>query len=296
MSLRVKSHLALLISAIIFAINYWVSDNIVMYIDPIPLVFFRTIGATLLFFGLYYFDKRNKMPSKRDLLLLGVASIFGIFINQFMFFMGLQYTNAIDTATIHTSNPMIVMILGVVFLKVKLSRNKIIGVILGAIGALILVLYQTDFPDANSNIKGNLMIFINTFAYAIFLIMLKPLLQRNSPISTMFWMYLIASILLLPISLNSMIELNWVETFSLYWKSILYMIFMLTFVAYLLNMYGLKHLSATSVSFYIYLQPVFAFIIAIVLGQQLPDPLKIFATLIILAGVYMVNRDKVAQK
>ena len=296
MSLRVKAHLALLGSAIIFAINYWVSDDIVSHIGVIPLVFFRTIGAAILFFFLYTFEKDRTMPSKRDLLLLAVASLFGIFINQFMFFMGLQYTNAVDTATIHTSNPLIVMILGVVFLKTKLSRNKLIGVIMGAVGALILVLYQAEIPTADSSIKGNLMILTNTFAYAIFLIMLKPLLQRNSPITAMFWMHLIASVMILPISFNSMIELDWVLTFSLYWKSILYIVFMLTFIAYLLNMYGLKHLSPTSVSFYIYLQPVFAFIIAIILGHQLPVPIKIFATIIILAGVYLVNRDKVVKK
>ena len=71
---------------------------------------------------------------------------------------------------------------------------------------------------------------------------------------------------------------------------------MLTFVAYLLNMYGLNRISPTSVSFYVYLQPVFAYIIAIFLGEQLPSLVKILATGVIISGVVLVNRTKYEKK
>jgi len=292
MSERTKAHIALFIAAILFAINYWVSDNLTLYINTIPLVFFRTIGAMALFGGLYYFDKDKVTPKAKDLGLLAIAAIFGVIINQVLFFSGLKYTTAIDTSTIHVSNPIIVMTLSATFLKIKLTKNKLIGVILGMIGALVLILYQKDYHADSSKIYGNLMVFGNTFAYAIFLIMLKPLLQRYSPITAMFWVHLLASIILIPFSINTMINFNWVEIFSQYWFSIFYIVVMLTFVAYLLNMYGLKRISPTSVSFYVYLQPVFAYIIAVFLGEQLPSLVKILATGVIIFGVVMVNKDK----
>ncbi len=291
MSERAKAHTALFIAAVLFAINYWVSDNLTLHLDTLPLVFFRTIGAMLLFGGLYFFDKDRAIPKTKDIILLSIAAIFGVIINQTLFFSGLKFTNAVDTSTIHVSNPLIVMTLSAIFLKIKLTKNKLIGVILGLIGALVLILYQKDYAADGSRVYGNLMIFGNTFAYAVFLIMLKPLLQKYSPITAMFWLHLLASIMLIPFSINTMVSFNWVEIFSQYWFSIFYIVVMLTFIAYLLNMYGLKRLTPTSVSFYVYLQPVFAFIIAIILGEQLPSFIKIVATLIILAGVYLVNNE-----
>ena len=292
MSERAKAHTALFIAAVLFAINYWVSDNLALHIDTIPLVFFRTVGAMLLFGGLYFFDKDRAIPKTKDFILLSIAAIFGIIINQTLFFSGLKFTTAVDTSTIHVSNPLIVMTLSAIFLKIKLTRNKLIGVILGMIGALVLILYQKDYSVDGSRVYGNLMIFGNTFAYAIFLIMLKPLLQKYSPITAMFWLHVLASIILIPFSFNTMLNFNWVEVFSQYWFSIFYIVVMLTFVAYLLNMYGLKRISPTSVSFYVYLQPVFAYIIAIILGEQLPSLVKIIATLVIISGVVLVNRNK----
>ena len=295
MSERAKAHTALFIAAVLFAINYWVSDNLALHIDTIPLVFFRTVGAMLLFGGLYFFDKDRAIPKTKDFILLSIAAIFGIIINQTLFFSGLKFTTAVDTSTIHVSNPLIVMTLSAIFLKIKLTRNKLIGVILGMIGALVLILYQKDYSVDGSRVYGNLMIFGNTFAYAIFLIMLKPLLQKYSPITAMFWLHVLASIILIPFSFNTMLNFNWVEVFSQYWFSIFYIVVMLTFVAYLLNMYGLKRISPTSVSFYVYLQPVFAYIIALFLGEQLPSLVKIIATLVIISGVVLVNRAVVSK-
>ena len=291
MSEKTKAHIALFVAAVLFAINYWVSDNLTLYIDTIPLVFFRTIGAMILFGALYIFDKERSIPKPKDLALLSIAAIFGVIINQSLFFSGLKYTTAIDTSTIHVSNPLIVMTLSAIFLKTKLTKNKLMGVILGLIGALVLILYQKDYSVDGSKTIGNLMIFGNTFAYAIFLIMLKPLLQKYSPITAMFWLHLIASIILIPFSIGTMASFNWLEVFSQYWFSIFYIVVMLTFVAYLLNMYGLKRISPTSVSFYVYLQPVFAYIIALILGEQLPSFVKVIATATIIFGVVIVNRS-----
>ena len=107
----------------------------------------------------------------------------------------------------------------------------------------------------------------------------------------MFWVYIMASIIFIPISINKMISFEWAEIFTQYGWSIFYIVFMLTFIAYLLNMYGLKRISPTSVSFYVYLQPVFAYIIAIFLGEQIPTIIKTVATLLIILGVFMVNRN-----
>lgn len=291
MSSNIKAHLALFIATLLFAINYWVSKDLVGQLDVFQLVFFRIIGAGLIFSALYFIRPRQKV-SLRDKFYLAIIAAIGIALNQLLFFGGLQYTSPVDTATIHVSNPIIVMVLSTIFLHTKLRKTQIWGIAFGAIGALILILYQKEFQWTDKTILGNLMIFGNTLAYAVFLIMLKPLLKKYSPLTTMFWIYLFASIIIIPLAIHSMLEIQWVELIKHQGVSLMYIIVMITFVAYFLSIYSLKKLSPMVVSFYIYLQPVLAFIIAVFLGEQLPHLVKIGATLLIFYGVYLVNKTR----
>jgi drug/metabolite transporter (DMT)-like permease len=182
------------------------------------------------------------------------------------------------------------MFLASLFLKTKLSRNKIFGLILGATGALVLVLYQKELGVGPNATKGNLMVLGNTAAYAVFLVMMKPMLKKYNPLTATFWVYIFASIIIFPIGLQSMTQVEWPELLSNHGFSLFYIIVLVTFGAYFLSVYSLQHLSPTAVSFYIYLQPVFAFIIAVAIGDQLPSVIKIAAAMLIFTGVYFVNQ------
>ena len=199
MTERLKAHISLMIATLLFGGNYWVSKVLVDILSPNQLVFFRCVGAFILFALLYFLSARPKL-SKGELFRLFVAGIIGIGINQLLFFSGLQYTTPVDTAIIHVSNPIIVLVLSLIFLHTKISWWKIAGIFIGAIGASILILYQKDVVFNPETIKGNLMIFGNTIAYAIFLIVMKPILKKYDTITTMFWFYLFATIMIIPYS------------------------------------------------------------------------------------------------
>ena len=71
---------------------------------------------------------------------------------------------------------------------------------------------------------------------------------------------------------------------------IAFVVFGTSFLAYLCNIYALKRLQASTVGFYIYLQPVLATIVALLLGSDELDPIKILASFIIFIGVYLVSK------
>ena len=290
MSSIVKSHISLFVATLLFAINYWISKDLVGNISVTQLVFFRTIGATVIFLVIFVIRPKQKIPLK-DILYLGFAGLFGIALNQFLFFGGLQYTSAIDTATIHISNPIIVLVLSIIFLKSKFTKTRFIGVLLGALGAIIIILYNKNFHINVYSLKGNLMILGNTTAYAIFLVMMKPILKKYDIFTIMFWVYVFASMLILPFGIGAFSNTNIVLLIQDHAISLFYIIVMITFLAYFLSAYSLRKLSPTVVSFYIYLQPVLAMVIAIILGEELPSLVKIIASLIIFLGVYLVNKE-----
>jgi len=292
---NLKSHIALFIATLLFAINYWISKDLVGSLNVIQLVSFRTIGAAIIFSIIFLIRPKQKVLLK-DKLHLAIAGFFGIALNQILFFGGLQYTSAVDTATIHVSNPVIVLGLSIIFLKSRFTRTRLIGIVLGAIGALVLILYQKGFQIDTQSIKGNLMILGNTTAYAIFLVMLKSLLKKYDTFTVMFWVYLFASLIIMPFGVVESINSNIISVIQNHAFSLFYIVVMITFLAYFLSTYSLRKLSPTVVSFYIYLQPVLAMIIAIILGEELPDIVKIVASLVIFTGVYMVSKERELEK
>jgi len=76
------------------------------------------------------------------------------------------------------------------------------------------------------------------------------------------------------------------------WLAIGYIIVFNTFLAYLLINVAMKVLNASAVSYYSYLQPVIASVASISLGNEIITIPKLFAALLIFAGVYLVNRKK----
>ena len=291
MTLRLKAHIFLLIATLLFGGNYWVSKILVDILNPAQLVFFRTIGASLLFALVYFLSPRPKL-SRKDLLWLFMAGVFGIVLNQVLFFTGLQYTTPVDTAIIHVSNPIIVLVLSLVFLHTKLSWWKISGIIVGATGASLLVLYQKGLTFNPETVKGNIMVLGNTAAYAVFLVMMKPILKKYDASTTMFWVYLFSSILIVPYAFEDVLAIQWQELWGWPVLSLFYIIVMVTFGAYFLIIFALRHLSATVVSFYIYLQPLIAAIIAFIIGAESLNWVNGLAAGLIFLGVYLVNKEK----
>jgi len=64
-----------------------------------------------------------------------------------------------------------------------------------------------------------------------------------------------------------------------------------TFATYLLNPLALRKLSATTVSAFVYVQPVFAGVFAVIMGSDSVSTIKIVATLLIFLGVYLVTKN-----
>jgi drug/metabolite transporter (DMT)-like permease len=130
---------------------------------------------------------------------------------------------------------------------------------------------------------------LNALAYASYLVVAKPIIRKYSTYTVMKWVYLFGFILVLPYTFNSISSISWELLWFKPLLALLYVIIGTTFFAYFLTIYGLKNLSATVVSFYIYLQPLMAAIIAIFIQIELLKVWKIFAALLIFTGVYLVN-------
>ncbi|MGZ3901775.1 MAG: DMT family transporter, partial [Bacteroidia bacterium] len=130
---------------------------------------------------------------------------------------------------------------------------------------------------------------VNSTSWAIFVVMVKPIMMKYNTVTAMRWMFLFGSIYILPIGLHDTMHTNWAAFTGHAVFAIIFVVVATTFFAYLLNIYGLQSLSPSVVSMYIYLQPFLATTFAIALGKDTLTPTKIFSGVLIICGLYLVN-------
>ncbi len=284
---RMYSHSALLLTAFIFGANYWISKDLTGKIPVEALVVFRTAGAALLFW--LFAKKAGDIPPAKDIVLLLTAGVIGVAVNQLFFFSGLKLSNPVNVSIIHITNPFFVVIFSRIILRGKITALRIAGIVLGFTGAAILILKGSAAGFQSAQMKGYLFILINTTAYALYLVIIKPLLKKYSTFTLLKWVYLGGALVVIPYGFGSLNQISYSSLNAGVWLSLLYIIVAVTFLAYLLSAYALRKLSPPVVSFYVYLQPLFATVIALMLKKDVLAFYQLIAAALIFTGVYLVN-------
>ncbi len=289
-----RGHAAMLTANFIFGLNTPISKTIMgtAGVTPYSLTLFRMIGAALLFWIASLFTRREHVPLK-DILLLFLASLFGIQFNQVMFLIGLSKTSPVDASVIATMVPILTMLLAALYLREPITWKKALGVLIGASGALLLILSSSSVSvRAGGNMTGNLICLLSASSFACYLAFFKKLISRYTPVTLMKWMFLFAAVCCTPFGYN---DLALIDYAALPWDlvaRILYVVVFATFLAYLLIPIGQKMLRPTVVSMYNYVQPVVASLVAVVLGLDVFGWIKTGAALLVFLGVYVVTTSK----
>jgi len=284
-----KGHIALFAAQLIYALNYSIAKGLMpTYISPLAIVFLRVIGACVLFWTVSLFVRTDKVKPA-DLKKILLLAVFGVIINQIFFIYGLSLSEPINSAIIMISNPIIVFVFTLIVLKERITFLKVSGLSLAIAGALTLILFKGNFELGSKTIKGDLMTLVNSISWAIFVVMVKPLMQTYNTVTVMRWLFLFGSIYIIPIGLYDTLHTNWSAFTNNAVFAILFVVVATTFLAYFLNVYGLKSLSTNVVSMYIYLQPFLASFFAVLMGEDKLTVTKLFSGALIICGLYLVN-------
>ncbi len=286
MNRLILSHIALVIANTIYAINYIIAKDVMLiYVEPKAFIFIRIIGASIVFFTIHFFVIKEKLDPK-DFQYLCLCALFGIVVNMLCFFEGLNLTTPINASLIMISTPLIVYVMSVVFLKEVNDSKALLGVVFGLLGASLLIT-NGNF-NFNPNSLGDLLVFLNATSYAVYLILIKSMMKKYHPITVLKTLFLIGSVIILPIGWGDFMQINFVDIPLNIYLKILYVILFTTCGAYFLNIYAISHLKSSSVAFYIYLQPLLATLIAIVFGKDILTIIKLISGILIFIGVYFV--------
>jgi drug/metabolite transporter (DMT)-like permease len=291
---RVKTwaHISLLVANIIVGINYNVAKAVMPeHIKPFALASLRSLFGVVLFWIASFFIPKETV-SKKDLLYLLACSFFGVVINQILFLVGLNLTSPINSSIILATNPIFAFIFAAFILKEKISFLKGGGLAIGLVGVTLLIL-QNGTPDlASSTFLGDIYVLINCISWAFYTVIIKRMLEKYHPITVMKWIFFFGMFTVVPLGYKQWSTMDWTSISLNGWLGIGFVVVFATFFAYLLISFGLRRLSPTIVSIYVYMQPVIAAYIATIFGQDQITLVMGISAFLIFAGVFFVSKQQ----
>lgn len=289
MQARYRTHLYLFVVNLIYALSFTIAKDVVpFYIQPYGAILIRVSIALLLFFLFQILFIKEKIR-RADTGLLMLCGLFGVAINQLLFFKGLSITTPINASLMMTTTPILILLLSGIFHNERITLMKIAGVLVGAAGAVLVILSGSDLTRGSGQTTGDILVLVNAASYAIYLVIVKPLMSKYHPLTVITWVFFFGWLIVLPVGWHEFSSIQWQLFTTPTWAELAFIVLFTTFFAYLLNTMAMKHVTPSVVGIYIYLQPALATIFALLLNKDEYPLIKIIATMLIFAGVYLVS-------
>lgn len=284
------------LAALIYGVSFTVAKDVMpLYIKPYAFIVLRVLGATILFWIVGVFVTKEHIEPQ-DYFRIVLAAVFGTALNMLTFFKGLSFTTPINASVMMLTTPILVLLLSTLILKEKVTFLKIGGIFLGLIGAFILIVYGQNIGASKDAILGNFLVFINAISYSFYLIIVKRLTDKYNPLTFIKWLYLCGFFMVLPFGFSEIQEIQWQEMPTAIYFKVGFIVVFTTFFAYLFNIFALSKLKPTTLSIFIYLQPVLASVYALLTKSDSLNLIQIVATLLIFTGIYFVTKSNTSKQ
>jgi drug/metabolite transporter (DMT)-like permease len=290
-SLQQRKWFYLVILSFIWGTSYILIKKGLEGFAPLQLVSLRIIiaGGLLLLIGF----KSLKTIKKEDWKWLALSGFVGSFFPMFLFAFAQTEIDSSVTAVLNSLVPLFTLFVGLFAFGISFTRNQLLGVLVGLLGALLLVVFGSSMnPEQNYWYAG--LVVIATICYASNANIIKSKLQGVSPMGIAvgnFVCILLPGLVLLPIAgtFDSVVVAG-----DFFWSSLGYMVLLCVIGTCIAKVLFNKLIQISSPVFSVsvtYLIPIVGIFWGIMDGEAFA--LEQFgASLLILAGVYLVNKKK----
>ncbi len=261
-------HGALLFVQTTFGAFPVVGKAVLAHVTPLQLAAFRVaLAAPLLVLLARRVDR--VVPPARLLPALAGLGFLGVFANQVLYVLGLQRSSASSAAILMLSIPVFVTALGLA-LAIERPTVRTVAGVCGAVAGAVVVLEPSKLVLEGGEALGNALLLGNCLAYAGYLVLQRPLLERIPPLTLVAWSFLFGGIGVLAVSARDVLALQPASLPAGVWVGIAYVVAIPTVVNYALNSWAIRRSSPALVAAYTTLQPLVAAALALAfLGEAL---------------------------
>lgn len=272
--------------------NYIAGKIALRAFSPMLLAGLRISLAGVTMAPLYLWERRKTsrpLPAAQivRLLLLG---LLGVTLNQVLFIVGLSRTSVAHAAILIGLTPIQVLIIAGLRGQERITARKAAGMAIALAGVAVLKSFEPASGGDGANWLGDIVILMAGLCFALFTVFGKEVTEQYSTITMNTYAYVGGAIALLPLTLWEASRQPLAQASVGSWMAAVYMALFPSVIAYLIYYHALAHMTASRVSAFSYLQPVFASIMGVaILGESLGAPV-IAGGVVILGGVYLAER------
>lgn len=284
-------YIALILAHTIWGIHFIVSKITLQEFPIFTLAFFRFAFASLLLAPFFFAQTKKSLPAGRQVKIkkehlpkLVAVGVFIITLNIAFFFTGIKRTDATSASVITLIIPILSVILGWWFLREKVFLVNIAGVILGLLGAIVII----GLPDP-TKILGNFLILLASVSFVIGAVFSRQMLKIYPSLVVTAFAFLVGLITFFPLAAFEYIQNpGWTDKVTLLGVfGLAFMVLLSSISAYFLFEWGLAKTSLYKADLFQYIEPLWASILAVmILGEQITIP-YIAGAVLIASGVYL---------
>ena len=290
-----KALIALIITVLIWGSSFVAIKIVLDQITPLALSFLRSGVATFALILLLGFNegfvKIGEVLREKFLyfVLLGATGVtlFNIFQN-----VGIQYTSSGIASVLLATNPLFVLVLSIIFLREEINRNRLIGMMLGFFGIVIVIFGGKNIMGflLSSSFAGNILVLFSALCWGLYVIMNKRVLRQYSPLLLTTSAFIFGSLLLFILCVFSRNFSVITGLSATSWLFVIYLGLISSGLTYLLWNYVLKRMEASKASVFLFLIPIVAILLGkIILAEKITSSLVV-GTGLVLSGIYLVER------
>ncbi len=281
--------LALIPAQLLFGSLPVIGKIVLAVLPPVALVGIRTSITAAILIGIQAFRGRFWLKEKGDYWRFAVLSLFGVVLNQLFFIGGLSLTTASNTSLLAVMIPVFALAVGAIAGFERLTIPKIAGIILAAIGVIILIDPRKASFSSQTTL-GDICIIINCLAYGLYVATSKQAIMRNGIFRSMMWVFIFASLVCIPLGAYSLSTVDLPAVPTSIWLISIYIAIGATAAPYLLNAWALSKVNPSTVAVFVYLQPLIGFTLAVLFLGESVTAIFIIAAALIFAGVFLVTK------
>ncbi len=283
----------LLLVAIIWGVNFAFVKYALADFSPLSFTTLRFFLAALFLISVMLVNREPLAMEHRDISAVFKLGFIGITLYNILFMEGLNYTTASNSALFISSSPLFAALILSLKKRERINARIVAGLLLSTSGVVFIIQSRPGgLSFSRRDLAGDLLTLSAAAFWALYTIKAGPLLEKYSALKVTAYSMAAGSALLLPISGYELLHQSWSSVSVRSWAAFAFSTFVSGGIAFTLWYQGVQTIGVTRTVVYHYIVPFVAVLFAAVfLGERISF-LQIIGGITILAGVYIVQRNK----
>jgi drug/metabolite transporter (DMT)-like permease len=288
------ARLAAFSAVVLWGVSFVATKAALREVSPVTLIFSRFALGVAVLFLLLTLRRQSLIPPRDAWLMLVLIGFIGIFVHQMIQAHALTLTTAVRTGWLIGLTPIWSAVLAAIFLGEGFGRRKVLGLVLGTVGTLVLI----TRGELSSGVlalpatKGDLLILASTVNWAIYTILGRDTLKRLGSARATAGAMFFGWAMLIPFFVHSA---GWEEYRGLSSSTLIAILFLgvgCSGLGYLLWYAALERIEASKVAAFLYLEPLVTLVAAVALLGEPVALTTVLGGVLVLTGVLIVQTAK----